>query len=74
MDTDLDFEFAKDGTVFRIHRNNDDVYLWKQEVNHAYGKQRESYEAKIKRLAAKFPAVAEAQAHLDELVALVEHE
>lgn len=35
---------------------------------------RESYETKVKRLADKFPAVAAAKAHLDELVALVEHE
>lgn len=35
---------------------------------------RESYECKVKRLADKFPAVAVAKAHLDELVALVEHE
>ncbi len=35
---------------------------------------RESYETKVKRLADKFPAVAAAKAHLDELIALVEHE
>lgn len=35
---------------------------------------RESYETKAKRLADKFPAVAAAKAHLDELIALVEHE
>lgn len=38
------------------------------------GPMRESYETKAKRLADKFPAVAAAKAHLDELIALVEHE
>lgn len=33
----------------------------------------ESYEKKLKRLSKKYPAVAEAKAHLDALMVLVEH-
>ena len=34
---------------------------------------KESYYSKVERLAKTYPAVAAAKAHLDELVALVEH-
>lgn len=33
----------------------------------------DSYEKKLKRLSKKYPAVAEAKAHLDALMVLVEH-
>jgi len=33
----------------------------------------DTYEHKVQRLAKKYPSVAEAKAHLDALMALVEH-
>ena len=53
------------------------VMLWAKEASKQIPpqkpKRREGYTAKVNRLAKAYPAVAEAKAHLDTLMALVEN-
>ena len=62
----------KEGTIW--YDTDSGVFKTYDGANWNSARYPETYESKINRLAEKYPAVAEARAHLDALIAMVEHE